>query len=79
VVDEETRSPESVTTFSDGEGEESEADEGIHLPRKHHRPAVEVSSHSLNYSFFHTLHSFNFIAGPNRITWIYKLFQERFT
>jgi hypothetical protein len=59
VVDEETKSPESVTTFSDGEGEESEADEGIHLPRKHHRPAVEVSSHSFNYSFFFIpLHSF---------------------
>ena len=41
--DDSTRSPESATTtFSDGEGEESEADEGIHLPRKHHKQLVEV-------------------------------------
>lgn len=40
-----TMSPESATTtFSDGEGEESEADEGIHLPRKHHRPAAEIAA-----------------------------------
>ena len=30
---EDSKSPQSLT-FSDGEGEESEADEGIHLPRK---------------------------------------------
>jgi hypothetical protein len=48
VSEGETRSPESATTtFSDGEGEESEADEGIHLPRRHHRPAPEVR-HSLS-------------------------------
>jgi hypothetical protein len=42
VGEEATRSPESATTFSDGEGEESEADEGIHLPRRHQKPAIEV-------------------------------------
>eukprot|EP00088_Acartia_fossae_P070788 TRINITY_DN9564_c0_g1_i2.p1 TRINITY_DN9564_c0_g1~~TRINITY_DN9564_c0_g1_i2.p1 ORF type:complete len:263 (+),score=74.12 TRINITY_DN9564_c0_g1_i2:29-817(+) len=38
-------SPTSPTSYSDGEGEESDGDEGIHLPRKHHRiKEVEIAS-----------------------------------
>jgi len=40
---EDSRSPQSLT-FSDGEGEESDGDEGIHLPRKRDQNRVQIAA-----------------------------------
>jgi len=46
---EDSKSPQSLT-FSDGEGEESEADEGIHLPRKRNQASAQQVAASLPVS-----------------------------